>query len=87
MLSLARQFLRHVLPQVMKPLRTLWNEVIGLVFVAFAVIPIPRTVRTWQEFSDSGDGLFRLVVSACFILLMAFFGVHSFLRARKISRS
>jgi hypothetical protein len=86
MLSLAREFVRHVLPQVMKPLRTLWNEVIGVVFLALAVLPIPRTVRTWQEFSDSGEGLFRLALSASFIILMASFGVHAFLRARKISR-
>ena len=82
-----RQFLHHVAPRILKPLLTLWNQVIGFVFVVFAVVPVPRTVRAWRQFSESGDGLFRVVLSAIFILMMASFGVHSFLRARKISRS
>lgn len=87
MLSTAREFLRHVLPQILKPLRALWNEVIGFVFLALALIPLPRTYRIWQDFQESGDGLVRLVLSGAFIVVMAWFGVTSFLRARKISRS
>jgi hypothetical protein len=86
-MSLVRQFLRHVLPGVLKPLRALWNEVIGFVFLALAAIPVPRAVRSWQEFNETGEGLFRVVLSAIFIGIMAWFGVTSFLRARKISRS
>jgi len=84
---LVRQFLRHVLPGVLKPLRALWNEVIGFVFLALAAIPVPRALRSWQEFNETGEGLFRVVLSAVFIGIMAWFGVTSFLRARKISRS
>lgn len=87
MWALVRQFLHHVLPGVLKPLRALWNEVIGFVFLALAAIPIPRAIRSWQEFSETGEGLFRLVLSAIFILIMAWFGISSFLHARKISRS
>ncbi|HXG32804.1 MAG TPA: hypothetical protein VNJ11_05520 [Bryobacteraceae bacterium] len=86
-MSLLRQFLRHVLPGVLKPLRALWNEVIGFVFLALAAIPVPRTIRSWQEFNETGEGLFSVVLSAIFIGIMAWFGVTSFLRARKISRS
>ncbi len=86
-MSLLRQFLRHVLPGVLKPLRALWNEVIGFVFLALAAIPVPRAIRSWQEFNETGEGLFRVVLSAIFIGIMAWFGVTSFLRARKISRS
>ncbi len=86
-MSLVRQFLRHVLPGVLKPLRALWNEVIGFVFLALAAIPVPRAVRSWQEFNETGEGLFRVVLSAIFIGIMAWFGITSFVRARKISRS
>ena len=86
-MSLIRQFLRHVVPGVVKPLRALWNEVIGFVFLALALIPLPKTYRTWQEFNESGDGMVRLIVSAVFIVMMAAFGIHSFWRARRISRS
>jgi hypothetical protein len=87
MKQLLREFIRHVAPHIIKPLRIVWNQIIGFLFLTFAIVPIPRTVRAWKEFTESGDGLFRVVVSAIFILMMASFGIHSFLRARKISRS
>jgi hypothetical protein len=76
-----------VVPQIIKPLRALWNEVIGFVFLALAVMPIPRTYRVWREYIESGEGLVRLAFSLVFIVMMASFGIHSMLRARKISRS
>jgi hypothetical protein len=87
MLRVAGQFVRHVLPQVIKPIRTLWNELIGFVFLSLAVIPVPRTIRNWQDYNATGEGLFRVVLSLLFVGMMAAFGIHSFLRARKISRS
>ena len=87
MASMVREFVRHVVPQILKPLRALWNEVIGFVFIALAVLPVPRTYRTWREFEESGEGLVRLGFSLVFIVMMACFGIHSFWRARKISRS
>ena len=87
MFALAREFARHVVPQILKPLRTMWNQVIGFVFLCFALIPLPAAVRTWRQYNETGEGLVRLVVSALFILIMASFGVTSFIKARKVSRS
>ena len=87
MFALAREFARHVVPQILKPLRTMWNQVIGFVFLCFALIQLPAAVRTWRQYNETGEGLVRLVVSALFILIMASFGVTSFLKARKVSRS
>jgi uncharacterized membrane protein len=78
-------FLGHVLPGVIRPIHALWNEVIGFVFICFAVgagFSAWRSLRT----STDGDG-FKAVVTGIFALLMAFFGISSFLKARKISRS
>ena len=82
-----RKFIATVLPGIIKPMRILWNEVIGFVFLCFAVIPIPRLVKSWREFGESGEGLFRVLLAVFFILLMGGFGISSFLRARKLSRS
>ena len=87
-----RSFVKHVVPAVLKPARTLWNEVIGFLFICFAVIFGFRAVRIYQDFSkvpsgESGDDLVRLLIAGFCTLLMLYFGVTSFLRARKISRS
>ena len=87
MANIAREFARHVLPRIIKPLRTTWNEAIGVVFLALAVMPLPGAVRSWRQLNETGEGLFRLAVSVIFVVLMGSFGIHSFLRARKISRS
>ena len=88
----SREFVRHVVPAVLKPARTLWNEVIGFVFICFAVTFGFKAVRLYLDFSrGAGEAaqadLVRFIVAAFCTLLMLWFGVTSFLRARKISRS
>ena len=87
-----REFVRHVVPAVLKPARTLWNEVIGFLFICFAVIFGFKAVRTYMDLADAPAGqetahLVRLLMAGFCTLLMLYFGISSFLRARKISRS
>ena len=82
-----KKFFHHVLPGVIKPMRVLWNEIIGFVFLAFAAWTMPSAYRHIRDFNGDGDSLFRIVLSGLFSAMMLFFGVTSFLRARKISRS
>lgn len=87
MASKVRQFFEHVMPAVIRPLRVLWNEVIGFVFLALAVWAIPSTLRAVREFEGNAESFFRIVLAGLFCVLMIGFGVASFRRARKISRS
>ncbi|MBM3810804.1 MAG: hypothetical protein FJW20_04135 [Acidimicrobiia bacterium] len=87
MFSLAKQFLGHVIPGVIKPLRVLWNEVIGFVFIAFGVVAGFSTYRHLSRFQGDIEGLMMLILGGGFVLMMLGFGVHSFWRARKINRS
>lgn len=82
-----QQFVAHVVPGVIRPLRILWNEMIGFLFLVFALAPVPRTWRAWREYERSGEGLFALVLAIVFMLIMGCFGIGSFRRARKIQRS
>ena len=87
-----REFVKHVVPAVLKPARTLWNEVIGFIFICFGIVFGFRAGRLYLDFSrnageDGSADFFRFVVAAFCTLLMLYFGVTSFLRARKISRS
>ena len=78
---LGGQFVRHVAPAIVKPARTLWNEVIGFIFFCLAV---PFGVRAYT-FARVDDGRWIPLAGVCAFLM--FFAVGSFMRARKISRS
>jgi hypothetical protein len=78
----SREFLKHVIPAVLKPARILWNEVIGFLFLVFGVIFGVHAVR----YAMAGDTS-RLCIAGFCTLVMAGYGVSSFLRARRISRS
>ncbi len=84
---LITRFIGHVLPGVIRPLRALWNQLIGFLFLVLASAPIPSIVRYVRHYDGDADNLFRIVLSFCFAGLMAYFGITSFLRARRISRS
>jgi hypothetical protein len=87
MLSLARKFLGYVVPGVVKPMRVLWNEVIGFLFLSLAAIGCFRLVPVMRQFDGGPESLFRLLLTGIFTAIMLTFGVSSFLRARRISRT
>ena len=88
----AKHFGTHIVPAVLKPARTLWNEIIGFFFICLAVYCGSGVVRSYSKLGsappDQATGyLVRLGMSAFCTVLMLYFGITSFLRARKISRS
>lgn len=89
MISLARgrQLLEHVLPAIVRPLRVLWNQMIGFLFLVLAAVAIPRAVGSVREFRGDLESFFRLLLTGLFIAVMGGYGIHSFWRAHKASRS
>jgi hypothetical protein len=87
MMRLLSEFLRHILPGVIRPMQVLWNEIIGFLFLVLATFIGVSTWRRAQHFSGDIGGVLILVASCLFVALLAWFGISSFLRARKISRS
>ena len=75
-------FVRHVVPAVIKPARTLWNEVIGFIFLCMAGLFATQVVKYWSH-NEPG----KVFIAVIPVLLLGGFGVGSFRRARKISRS
>jgi hypothetical protein len=84
---LISQFLAHVLPGVVRPLHVLWNEIIGFIFIVLALTAVPSAFRSFRAYDGEASTFFRIVLSVAFAVLMAYFGITSFRRARKISRS
>jgi hypothetical protein len=85
-LAAGKQFVRHVVPAIIKPIRVLWNEVIGFIFIAFGVLAGFNTWRTFNNGQNSGN-VMLLLMGGGFTLMLLYFGVTSFMRARRISRS
>lgn len=85
--GIVKQFFGHVVPHVVRPLRVLWNEIIGFLFIVLAVWSTPSTIRVARQFDGSVDSIFRLTLSGIFTLLMVGFGLFSFFRARRIAKS
>lgn len=83
---MVQQFLIHMMPNVVRPLQALWNQMIGFLFLVLAVSPIPSAIKALRHTSNDSDSLFRVVLSFGFAALMAYFGITSLLRARRISR-
>ena len=87
MSSKAHKFLQTVVPAVVKPLHSLWNEVIGFLFIAFAAILIRPMWRGYHEMQTDPAHLIKFILTVFFFLVMLSFGIHAFWKARKISRS
>jgi len=85
--NIVRHFVHHVVPGVIRPLHALWNEIIGLIFFVFAIGFGSATIRSFRNLDKPGGSVLVLLVSAFLSILMLYYGVTSFLKARKISRS
>ncbi len=77
-------FVSHVVPGVIRPMRVLWHEIFGFIFLVLATIMgfgMFRSLGTQQATPG------RVVIAAVLVLTFLYFGVTSFLKARKIGRS
>jgi len=83
----AKLFVRHVVPAAVRPVHTLWHEIIGFLFVVLSIFIGGAGVRTWSHYRGDPAELLKMAMAACFTVILAGFGISSFRRARKISRS
>ena len=86
------KFIKHMVPAVVKPMHSLWNEVIGFFFLVFAAVFGLWTFRYYRQYlqappAAAADFFLKVIVTALFGVMMAIFGVSAFLKARRISRS
>ncbi len=79
-------FARHTLPVAIRPVRILWNQLIGVTFLLLAMAPAPYEYKALKNFTGDGASWWRLVLSGVFTAVMLAYGISSFLKARKIAR-
>ena len=77
-----RAFLKHVIPAVIKPVHSLWHQVIGFLFLSFGIIFGAKAIHYYR----TGQGVQCFIAVSCTLIMLGY-GASSFLRARKISRS
>ena len=71
-----------VLKRMLSLATQLWHELVGTVFLALGAAAIPSAIREWR-----GTSMNRALMVSGFLVLMVYFGVTSFLKARKAGRS
>lgn len=82
--------LRGFFPRLWSIFRELLNEIVGLMFLVIALfftVSANGLVHTFNALDDNPDAFTRLVVIIFAVLGCGYFGVSSFIRARRISRS
>ncbi len=85
---IAKAFVRSFMPGVIKPLHVLWNEILGFVFFMLALlVSIGPVRRGYHELDGDPANSIKFGLAVLLAVLMLGFGVHSFLRARRIGRS
>jgi hypothetical protein len=82
-----RRFFKTVLPGIIKPLHVLWNELVGFFFIVFALVIGLSLARASMQYKGEPGELFRLILMGIAFLVMALYGLQSYLKARKIQRS
>lgn len=75
----ARKFATHVVPEVVRPARVIWNQAIGGVFLLFAFSFFTYAATHRENPAGIAGGIFLGSV-------MTFFCLTSFLKARRIGR-
>jgi hypothetical protein len=83
-----REFLRHVVPAVMKPALVLWNEIIAFLFICLSLWFGVGAVRYGRQLAkgEAQSPVAFLLAAFCFAVTF-WYGLSSWLKSRKISRS
>lgn len=84
----AQRFAQHVVPEVVRPARIIWNQAIGGLFALFAVFFFGYASYYYRNLAtDTRGGAALGFFGFLFLgLIMCFFAISSFMKARKIGR-
>lgn len=75
-------FIKHVVPATVKPFHALWHEILAFCFLAIAA-----TIG-WHAWRKAGTvSAVELTFAILFAVVCAGYGISSYLKARRISRS
>ncbi len=77
----AHRFAKHVVPEVIRPARIIWNQAIGGLFLILFLFSLLSGINYYRQENPAG-----LALCSTFAAVMGFFAVASFWKARKLGR-
>jgi hypothetical protein len=81
----AKKFAQHVVPEVVRPARVIWNQAVGAIFLVLAVPALTKAFQAYRDLGVDPKSGFTLGLSLTFAAVMLLFGIGSFAKARRIS--
>jgi hypothetical protein len=82
----AHRFAKHVVPEVVKPARIIWNQAIGAFFLVLTVFFLGYAVSDYRQMAKDPNLSMRFGMALFMGSVMLFFCISSFMKARKIGR-
>ena len=76
----AKKFAHHVVPEVIRPARIIWNQAIGAVFLLFSISFL------WYAIAHHKQNPAGMIFGVFLGAVMGFFSASSFLKARHLDR-
>lgn len=80
-ISHAQKFAQHVVPEVVRPARIIWNQAVGALFLVLALMFFGYAVSP-----SARANIVALALSVFMGAVMTIFGIDSFLKSRRIGR-
>lgn len=80
---------QNFIPKLWALARQLGNEVVGMMFLALALFFLfgaHGVIETYRQLDENPDLVLQLFLGIGAVLVLVWFGVSSFMRAKKISR-
>ena len=81
--------IQNFVPKLWALARQLFNEIMGIVFVALALFfafGAQGVIETYRRLDESPEAFSQLLLLCGVVLMFGAFGVSSFLRAKRITR-
>jgi len=82
----AKKFAAHVVPEVVRPARIIWNQAIGGIFLLFAILFFGYSFKYLRAINTPASNPVALAFSVFLGLVMLFFGWSSFRTAKRIGQ-
>lgn len=87
MWSLTKKLFHSFMPGIIKPLQTLWNEMMAFAFLAGAILFGSAAYREHLKVEQDKSSVWLVLLPAFACVVFVIFGLQSYLKARKISKS